>query len=100
MHSPLCGGVPLRRVPCQPGLFALIDAAGLGSRRPEGERPPDGAAVLNHTGDTGGAASVTAVYDRNAYLTEKRRALGAWADLLLEIVAGQPRASNVVQMAR
>ena len=31
--------------------------------------------VLNQTSDTGGAAAVTGVYDRNEYLPEKRRAL-------------------------
>ena len=42
--------------------------------------------VLNHGGDTGGAAVVTGTYDRNEYLSEKRRALDAWASRLLEIV--------------
>lgn len=42
--------------------------------------------VLNHISDTGGAAAVTAVYDRNAYIPEKRRALDKWAIRLLEIV--------------
>jgi integrase len=56
--------------------------------------------VLNHTSDSGGTAAVTAVYDRNAYLKEKRAALNAWADLLLEIVEGKARPSNVVQLAR
>lgn len=56
--------------------------------------------VLNHTSDSGGSAAVTAIYDRNAYMREKRAALDAWADLLLEIVEGTPRASNVVPMAR
>ena len=42
--------------------------------------------VLNHVSDTGGAAAVTSVYDRNEYLAEKRRALAAWADRLTEIV--------------
>jgi hypothetical protein len=28
---------------------------------------------------TGGAAAVTAIYDRNDYLSEKRGALDAWA---------------------
>lgn len=54
--------------------------------------------VLNQT-DCGGAAAVTAVYDRNDYLTEKRRALGAWAIRLLEIVEGKNRADNVVKLA-
>ena len=44
--------------------------------------------VLNQVSDTGGAASVTKVYDRNQYLPEKRRALDAWAALLPEIVSG------------
>ena len=35
--------------------------------------------VLNHASDTGGAAKVTEVYDRNAYLAEKRATLDAWA---------------------
>ena len=42
--------------------------------------------VLNQISDTGGAAAVTGVYDRNEYLPEKRRALGAWSALLNEIV--------------
>ncbi|WP_226577284.1 tyrosine-type recombinase/integrase [Acuticoccus sediminis] len=43
--------------------------------------------VLAHAGDTGGAAAVTGLhYDRNDYLVEKRRALGAWAELLEAIV--------------
>lgn len=54
--------------------------------------------VLNHASDTGDAAAVTAVYDRNAYLPEKRRALQAWAVLLNEIVRGRERASNVGAM--
>ena len=43
--------------------------------------------VLNQISDHGGAAAVTGVYDRNQYLIEKRRALDAWARLLLEIVS-------------
>lgn len=43
--------------------------------------------VLNHVSDTGGAAAVTAVYDHNEYLPEKRQALDAWAARLREIVA-------------
>ncbi len=35
--------------------------------------------VLGHVSDDGGGGAVTAVYDRNAYLGEKRRALEAWA---------------------
>ncbi|MCJ8310300.1 MAG: hypothetical protein HRU27_19630 [Rhizobiaceae bacterium] len=33
--------------------------------------------VLNHSGDAGGAAAVTATYDRNEYLSEKRGTLNA-----------------------
>lgn len=54
--------------------------------------------VLGHTGDHGDASKVTRVYDRNAYLPEKRRALAAWADLLQEIVADEPRTANVVRL--
>ncbi len=45
--------------------------------------------VLNQISDTGGAASVTKVYDRNDYLSAKRRALDAWANLLAEVVSGR-----------
>jgi integrase len=43
--------------------------------------------VLNHTSDTGGAAEVTAVYDLNDYLPEKRKALDGWAAVLANIIA-------------
>jgi integrase len=55
--------------------------------------------VLNQISDTGGAAAVTGVYDRNEYLPEKRRALGAWSALLQEIVIDQTRPQNVVQIS-
>jgi integrase len=55
--------------------------------------------VLNQLADTGGAAAVTGIYDRNEYLTEKRRALEAWSALLLEITGDKKRGPNVVQMA-
>ncbi|KAB0676000.1 tyrosine-type recombinase/integrase [Aureimonas leprariae] len=55
--------------------------------------------VLNHISDAGGGAAVTAIYDRNAYLPEKRRALDAWAALLTEIVELQTRAANVVRIS-
>ena len=55
--------------------------------------------VLNQISDTGGAGATTAVYDRNAYLPEKRKALDAWALRLMEIVAGKTRPSNVVNLA-
>ncbi|KQT52279.1 MULTISPECIES: tyrosine-type recombinase/integrase [unclassified Aureimonas] len=55
--------------------------------------------VLNHTSDSGGTAAVTAVYDRNAYMREKRAALDAWAALLQEILAFADRRDNVVNLA-
>lgn len=42
--------------------------------------------ALNHMSDTGGASSVTAIYDRNSYLPEKRRTLNEWAERVREIV--------------
>ena len=52
--------------------------------------------VLGHAAQEG--AAVTAVYDRNSYLAEKRRALEAWEGLLLEIVGERERASNVTAL--
>jgi len=46
--------------------------------------------VLNQISDTGGAAAVTGIYDRNEYLPEKRRALDRWAVLLADIVMVAP----------
>jgi integrase len=55
--------------------------------------------VLAHRSDTGGGAAVSMThYDVNTYIAEKRRALAAWEDLLLEIVGERPRASNVSDM--
>ncbi len=45
--------------------------------------------ILNHTSDTGGAASVTGIYDQNEYLAEKRKALDKWALRVLEIAGMQ-----------
>ena len=54
--------------------------------------------VLNHISDTGGSSAVTAIYDRNAYLAQKRRALDAWAGQITGIVSGDETHSNVVQL--
>ena len=55
--------------------------------------------VLSHGSDTGGGAAVSSVhYDANPYAAEKRRALAAWEDLLLEIVGERVRPSNVAPM--
>lgn len=56
--------------------------------------------VLNHVSDMGGGGGATPVYDRYEYLAEKRRALDAWADLLLRIVEGKARPDNVVSLSR
>ena len=52
--------------------------------------------VLNHASDTGGAAAVTGVYDKNEYLAEKRRALDAWSVRLKAIVNGAEAGNNVI----
>lgn len=55
--------------------------------------------VLGHGTDAGGGAAVSAAhYDVNEYLPEKRRALEAWAGLLLEIVGERTTPSNVTQI--
>ena len=54
--------------------------------------------VLNHISDTGGSSAVTAIYDRNAYLAQKRNALNAWAAHLAGIVSGEKAQSNVVRL--
>jgi len=56
--------------------------------------------VLSHTTDTGGGAAVSGRhYDANTYVTEKRAALQAWEDLVLEIVGERPRPTNVRKLA-
>jgi integrase len=55
--------------------------------------------VISHTSDSGGGAAVSSRhYDVNTYAAEKRRALQAWEDLLLEIVGERARPSNVSAM--
>lgn len=54
--------------------------------------------VLGHQDAGGGAVVSSTVYDSNNYLAEKRRALAAWAELLLEIVGERPRPSNVTTL--
>lgn len=57
--------------------------------------------LLNHSSETGGAASVTMRhYALHDYAAEKRRALEAWEGLLLEIVGERTRASNVTSLAK
>jgi integrase len=55
--------------------------------------------VLAHRSDTGGGAAVSMThYDVNTYVGEKRRALAAWEDLLLEIVGERVRPSNLARL--
>jgi integrase len=56
--------------------------------------------VLSHASGDGGAAVSREHYDANSYASEKRRALGAWEDLLLEIVGERERLSNVNRLER
>jgi len=52
--------------------------------------------VLCQASETGGAAAVTfAHYALHSYMPEKRRALAAWEDLLLEIAGEKIRPKNV-----
>jgi integrase len=51
--------------------------------------------VLNHV-----ETDVTARYDRYDGLAEKRRALDLWAKRLEQIIAGEPLADNVIELAR
>ncbi|HEX4180983.1 MAG TPA: site-specific integrase [Caulobacteraceae bacterium] len=53
--------------------------------------------VLNHVPP---GLGVTGVYNRHAYVAEKRRALDLWEGLLLEIVGERVRPSNVSNMPR
>jgi len=57
--------------------------------------------LLNHTTETGGAAAVTLQhYALHDYAVEKRRALQAWGNLLLEIVGERGRPSNIARLER
>ena len=48
--------------------------------------------------DTGNAAAVTSVYDRNEYLKQKRNALNAWADRLIEIVEQESKSETGINI--
>ncbi len=50
--------------------------------------------ILNHV-----ETSVTAIYDRHGYDSEKRHALETWAAHLDGILSGKPKADNVVTLA-
>jgi integrase len=54
--------------------------------------------VRHHT--SGDSKSMTSRYDHYAYDREKRRALDLWNARLMQIVAGEPPADNVVELAR
>ena len=53
------------------------------------------ARVLNHAPP---GLGVTGIYNRHAYVAEKRRALDLWEGLLLEIVGVRERAANVTPL--
>jgi integrase len=50
--------------------------------------------ILNHTD-----REITGIYDRHTYDAEKRHALDAWGQRLMEIVSGERAAANVVPLA-
>jgi len=52
--------------------------------------------VLGQTAHEG--AVVTAVYDRNEYLPDKRLALTRWEEILMEIVAEKPATTDALQV--
>jgi integrase len=54
-------------------------------------------AIINHVSGT--RAGVAGVYNRALYLDERRAALNAWADYVLQVV-GEVSANNVVELAR
>ena len=58
----------------------------------------DVAKLRHHT--SGDSKSMTSRYDHYAYDREKRRTLDLWTARLLDIVAGKPAPSNVVELAR
>ena len=53
-------------------------------------------AVLNHR--TGAIQGVAAIYNRHAYLDERRRALDAWESHVLAILEGRTAGANVVSL--
>jgi integrase len=55
--------------------------------------------ILGHTA-LDGAAAVTAIYDRNDYLVEKRAALNAWADHVSSLKGSAQRCVNVVAFSK
>lgn len=52
--------------------------------------------ILNHSENN----SVTAIYDRHSYDSEKQHALEIWAQKLQEIIYGEEKMSNIVNLKR
>ena len=52
--------------------------------------------LLNHTG--GAISGVAAVYQRNEFLPERKRALEAWADHVTACAQGKPATDKVVAL--
>jgi integrase len=105
------GGGPVPESNVTRPFRALIKAAGLAHFMPHdllhtvtshmtamGISQFDVGKLRHHT--SGNSKSMTSRYDHYAYDREKRRALDLWNARLLDIVAGRPSASNVVELAR
>nr|WP_299436827.1 tyrosine-type recombinase/integrase [uncultured Rhodospira sp.] len=63
-----------------------------------GVHPHVADALLNHKSGT--ITGVAAVYNRHAYLDERRRALEAWEAHVLALAEGKVMTGNVVPMTR
>jgi integrase len=79
---------------CTPHDFRRTGATLIASER-IGAAPHIVTALLGHTPE---GPAVTQIYNRHRYVAEKRRALESWEALLNEIVSGERRASNVVEL--
>lgn len=56
---------------------------------------------LNQISDAGGAAAVTAIYDRNEYLAERQKARDAWGRRCwAKSLGGKKRSANAFPLSR
>jgi integrase len=105
--SPRAPSKPVVRLSLGRAMARMIAAAGIDNASPHDLRRTGAtlmaserigtlgevvARVLNHAPP---GQKVTAIYNRHAYVGEKRRALEAWEGLLLEIVGEREPADNV-----
>ena len=101
---------PVERISLTRAMARLTEAAGVKDATPHDLRRTGAtmmaserisalgevvARVLNHAPP---GLGVTGIYNRHAYVAEKRRALDAWANVLTDIVEGRERATNVVDL--